>query len=120
MVQRPFGRQSSIRATESPLRFVVRVLGFGLLLIYLNIYWIVASEHRVIGEVTIFSFFPQVPAGVCPYALVETLPTVFQCGFPVSISDLKLFIGGPSVRFGRVGLAALGRHVIALPADPLR
>jgi len=49
--------QSTSEDALGRLRYGIRVLGFGFLLIYLNVYWIVAPEHHVVGAVTISNIF---------------------------------------------------------------
>ncbi|MBT5710465.1 hypothetical protein HOI71_05430, partial [Candidatus Poribacteria bacterium] len=53
-------------------RFFARVLCVGSLLIFLDGYWIVSAENRVVYELTDFSFFPTVLATLFGLLLVNT------------------------------------------------
>ena len=53
-------------------RFFARVLCVGSLLIFVDCYWIVSAENRVVHELTDFSFFPTVLATLFSLLLVNS------------------------------------------------
>lgn len=74
--------------TTSTIRFIVRVLGFGAPLIFFNVFWIVAAEHRAVGEVTVFSFFPTVLFTVFMLAMINHGIKRFAPRFALTASEL--------------------------------
>jgi len=74
----------------SSRHFVLKALLFGVILIVINCYWIVAAENRVVWELTDFSIFPTVLLTLFVVAAVNLFLKRFSKGLSLNQSELAM------------------------------